>query len=140
QQNLSARQRNFFDLVSGLPASPVALAPGELGALTQPRSPLDSLPDVPEWPDSEKLRYEKEALDFYITSHPLTQYEDLIRRFSSHKIQQIAELEINQEVVIGGMITELRLQNTKKARNGNTRYARFRLEDFSGSIPCVMCR
>jgi DNA polymerase-3 subunit alpha len=136
QQDRRHGQRNFFDGLSGL-ASGVSHDSGHRGVDT-PRSHLDSLPDVPEWPDSEKLKYEKEALDFYITSHPLTQYEDLLRRFSTHKIQQIVELEINQEVVIGGMITELRLQNTKKARNGNTRYARFRLEDFSGSIPCVM--
>jgi DNA polymerase-3 subunit alpha len=28
--------------------------------------------------------------------------------------------------------------NTKKARNGNSRYARFKLEDFSGAAECVM--
>jgi DNA polymerase-3 subunit alpha len=134
QQDRRHGQRNFFDALASTP-SPWG---GEGGVRGNELSSLDSLPDVPEWPDSEKLKYEKEALDFYITSHPLTQYEDQLRRFSTHKVQQIVELEINQEVVIGGMITELRLQNTKKARNGNTRYARFRLEDFSGSIPCVM--
>ena len=30
--------------------------------------------DVPEWPDAEKLKFEKEALDFYISSHPLAQH------------------------------------------------------------------
>ena len=28
--------------------------------------------------------------------------------------------------------------NTKKARNGNSRYARFKLEDFTGAAECVM--
>src|SRR5207245_11184276 len=128
QQDRRHGQRNFFDVLAR-PSSPFGGEGGVRGNGPDAESPpsTDALPEVPEWPDSEKLRYEKEALDFYITSHPLTQYEDLLRRFSSHKIQQIAELEINQEVVIGGMITELRVQNTKKARNGNTRYARFRL-------------
>ena len=44
----------------------------------------------------------------------------------------------NQEVFLGGMLTLVRLMNTKKARNGNSRYARFKLEDSSGSIECVM--
>lgn len=123
QQDLRHGQRNLFE-ASGNGAPP-------------PKS-AETLPDVPEWPDSDKLKYEKEALDFYITSHPLTEYEDVLDRFATHRVHQIVELEINQEVLIGGMITELRLQNTKKARNGNTRYARFRMEDFSGSVPCVM--
>ena len=41
--------------------------------------PTQALPDVPEWPDSEKLKYEKEALDFYISSHPLAQHEAELR-------------------------------------------------------------
>ena len=36
------------------------------------------------------------------------------------------------------MLTVVRLMNTKKARNGNSRYARFKLEDFSGAAECVM--
>jgi DNA polymerase-3 subunit alpha len=123
QQDLRHGQRNLFEA-------------GNNGVDT-PKS-AETLPDVPEWPDNEKLKYEKEALDFYVTSHPLNEFEDVLRRFSTHRVQQIAELDINQEVLIGGMITELRLQNTKKARNGNTRYARFRMEEFSGSVPCVM--
>jgi DNA polymerase-3 subunit alpha len=122
QQDLRHGQRNLFEA-------------GNNGVETPKSS--ETLPDVPEWPDNEKLKFEKEALDFYITSHPLTEYEDVLRRFAT-PIQQVVKLEINQEVMIGGMITELRLQNTKKARNGNTRYARFRMEDFSGSVPCVM--
>ncbi len=30
---------------------------------------------VPEWDASEKLKFEKEALGFYITAHPLDKYE-----------------------------------------------------------------
>ena len=33
---------------------------------------------------SEKLKYEKEVLDFYLTSHPLAQYEKELLRHSSH--------------------------------------------------------
>ena len=36
------------------------------------------------------------------------------------------------------MLTQLRYMNTKKARNGNTRYLRCKLEDFTGSVECVM--
>src|SRR5262249_44806123 len=37
-----------------------------------------------------------------------------------------------------GMLTQVRLMNYKKARNGNSRYCRFKLEDFTGAAECVM--
>ena len=46
----------------------------------------DNLPDVPEWSDSEKLKNEKEALDFYFSSHPLAQHEETLRRFPDMKL------------------------------------------------------
>jgi DNA polymerase-3 subunit alpha len=119
-------QMNFFDAIDGDSAAGTSTGPA-----------ATALPDVPEWSDSEKLKNEKEALDFYITSHPLAQYEDVIGRFSSCSIDQVANLGINQEVIIGGMMTVVRYLHTKRARNGNTRYARFRLEDFTGNIECV---
>lgn len=97
------------------------------------------LKDVPEWSPSEKLKFEKEALDFYISSHPLAQVGDAISRFSSHSIGKLNELDHNTEVFVGGMFTQVRLMNTKKpGRNGNSRYARCKLEDFSGNVECVM--
>jgi DNA polymerase-3 subunit alpha len=35
-------------------------------------------------------------------------------------------------------LTQVRFQNTKKARNGNSRYVRCKLEDLSGAVECVM--
>jgi DNA polymerase-3 subunit alpha len=98
----------------------------------------ESLPDVPEWSDSEKLKYEKEALDFYFSSHPLAQHEQDLRRYASHTVEHLAQLGPNQEVIMGGILTQVRFQNTKKARNGNTRYVRCKLEDFTGAVECVM--
>src|SRR5439155_21016967 len=99
----------------------------------------EGLKDVPEWSPSEKLKYEKEALDFYVSSHPLAQYGDAIERFSSHKAGQLGELPHNTEVFVGGMLTQVRLMNTKKpGRNGNSRYARCKLEDFTGNVECVI--
>ncbi len=33
------------------------------------------IPNVPEWPESQLLAYEKELLGFYVSSHPLSKYE-----------------------------------------------------------------
>ncbi len=93
---------------------------------------------VPEWNETEKLKFEKEVLDFYFSSHPLTQFEKEIRRFSTHSCEQLRDLPAEHEVTLGGMITQIRYMNTKKAKNGNTRYVRFRIEDFNGGVDCVM--
>ncbi|MBI3410140.1 MAG: DNA polymerase III subunit alpha [Planctomycetes bacterium] len=100
--------------------------------------PVEGLRDIPEWSPSDKLRFEKEALDFYISSHPLAEHEKELQRFATHTISQLVDLAPNQEVFMGGMLTQVRYMNTKKARNGNTRYVRCKLEDFTGSAECVM--
>jgi DNA polymerase-3 subunit alpha len=97
-----------------------------------------SLPDVPEWPETEKLKYEKESLDFYLSSHPLAQYEGVLQRFSMRPIADLAHLPPGQEIVVGGMLSQVRFQNTKNARNGHSKYVRCNIEDISGSIECVM--
>ncbi|NDH07111.1 hypothetical protein EBX93_14525 [bacterium] len=93
---------------------------------------------VPAWSESDRLKFEKEVLDFYFSSHPLTQFEKEIGRFSSHDCLALKGLPQDSEVTLGGMITQIRFMNTKKARNGNTRYVRCRIEDFQGGVDCVM--
>ncbi len=99
---------------------------------------VEGLRNLKEWGPSEKLKYEKEALDFYISSHPLAQHGSALERFASHALDQIKHLAANQEVFCGGMLTQVRYMDTKKARNGNTRYVRCKLEDLNGSVECVM--
>jgi DNA polymerase-3 subunit alpha len=124
QQDRRAGQRNFLDVFQD-------------GA-SEPAAAVEALPDIPEWPDSEKLKNEKEALDFYLSSHPLAQHEAELRRYATHSADQLINLGPNQEVILGGMLTQVRFMNTKKARNGNTRYVRCKLEEFTGSVECVM--
>jgi DNA polymerase-3 subunit alpha len=98
----------------------------------------EDLPDLPAWSESEKLKYEKEVLDFYFSSHPLAQQERELRRFASHTVEQLKGLPAEEEVTVGGMLTQMRFMNTKKARNGNSRYLRCKVEDFTGTAECVM--
>jgi DNA polymerase-3 subunit alpha len=129
QEDRRHGQLNFFDAMMADANGPSA-RPGA--------RPDVGLPDLPEWGNSEKLKNEKEALDFYITSHPLAQYEGVLEMFSTHRVAQISSLAPNQEVTVGGMLTEIRILHTKKARNGNTRYLRCKLEDLTGAVVCVM--
>jgi DNA polymerase-3 subunit alpha len=116
-------QMNMFDVLSTAPEETVS----------------GLLPSVPEWSDGERLKNEKEALDFYLSSHPLAACESEIRRFATHSVEQLKNLESNQEVLLGGMLTQVRFMNTKRpGRNGHSRYVRCNLEEFTGSIECMM--
>jgi DNA polymerase-3 subunit alpha len=100
---------------------------------------VEDLPDVPAWPETEKLKYEKEVLDFYFSSHPLAQSEDVITRYASHTIAGLKGVPADTEITLGGMLTQVRIMTYKKPqRNGNTRFGRCKVEDMTGAIESIM--
>jgi DNA polymerase-3 subunit alpha len=97
-----------------------------------------SLPDVPDWTHAVKLQHEKDTIGFYLTSHPLTQHARRVERYAVNRNAELAELEDGAQVIVGGMISSIKLANAKKpSRNNHTRYANFDLEDPSGIIRCI---
>ncbi len=123
QADLRRGQLNFF----GAAEEPMADAAQE------------ALPDLPEWPDAEKLAHEKSVLGFYITGHPLARHETTLATYATHTLAAVGQLTDQQTVVVGGMMSAVKYSMTKRpSRTGNSRMARFVFEDLSGSIPCVM--
>src|SRR6056297_1464539 len=97
------------------------------------------LPDVDEWPDREKLLAEKEVLGFYLESHPLAEYETKLATFRTHTTDRLADLKDRAEVILGGMISSIKLAHTKNPKAGQpSKYANFDLEDMQGSIRCIV--
>src|SRR5262249_39901005 len=122
QQDRRHGQRSLFEVMSEEEAAPAS----------------EGLKDLPPWPPSEQLKYEKEALDFYVSSHPLAEFAEDLRRFAPITVSVLKDCQPGQEIFMGGMLTQVRFMNTKSARNGNTRYVRCKLEDFTGAAECVM--
>jgi DNA polymerase-3 subunit alpha len=99
----------------------------------------EDLPGVPEWPEQEKLKYEKEVLDFYFSSHPLAERDQDLRRYATHQVEELKHLPADTEVTLGGMLTLVRVMSYKKPqRNGNTRYGRCKVEDLTGAVESLM--
>jgi DNA polymerase-3 subunit alpha len=89
--------------------------------------------NMPPWDEMRTLSYEKEALGFYITGHPLAQYKNL-RRLISHTVSDLDdEKDFQSEVRMAGIIAEVKIHKTKK----DERMASFFLEDMSGRIEVV---
>ena len=100
--------------------------------------PSHGLPDVPEWPETEKLKFEKEALDFYMSSHPLAQHDQQLARFRSHDCAAMTKAKHQTEGRVGGMIIELEIRTAANGRNMGRKYATFRIEDFTGTVRCIL--
>jgi DNA polymerase-3 subunit alpha len=88
------------------------------------------LPEVPEWHDKEKLAFEKEALGFLITGHPLDSYVADIKRLACTEITRLVELTDGSEVRICGIVSGLKEITTKKG----DRMGFATLEDLTGSV------
>lgn len=72
------------------------------------------LPDIPEWPEKQRLAFEKEALGFYVTGHPLSNYRDQLAKYANADSVAIREMKDKAHVLIGGTITTVNRKRTKK--------------------------
>ena len=112
---------------------------GEDDSATDEMNEDFSLPEATDWSHSQKLAAEKDVFGFYLTSHPLSEYEDQLSQFSSNTIKELQEIEDREEVLLGGMISSIKKSSTKNpSRNGNSKYVNFDLEDSTGVIRCIM--
>jgi len=96
------------------------------------------LPDIEEWPDRQKLLAEKEVLGFYLDSHPLAEFEPKLATFRTHQTDSLTECGDREEVILGGMLSSIKLAHTKNPKPGQpSKYANFDLEDMQGSVRCI---
>ena len=93
------------------------------------------IPDIPEFHEQDMLKDEKELLGFYISGHPLGEFSETIKIYSSHSVKGLAELAPDTGIRVGGIITGLELKTSK--RSGN-KFAVMRLEDIESSIECLV--
>ena len=100
------------------------------------RQDAQSLPEMEELPENQLLAYEREAIGFYVSRHPLARYEDDIRRFSTAAVDGLKNLKDGQDVVVGGIILTVKPTTTK----AGDPMARFTFEDLTGMCQAVIFR
>ena len=99
-----------------------------------PKLSAPPLPDVDELPSQELLKFEKELLGFYITSHPLTEHQATMDRYATASTREALNLSEGTEVLIGGMISRVKKVITKNGRSAGMPMAIITLEDLEGQI------
>ncbi|MCL4140709.1 UNVERIFIED_CONTAM: hypothetical protein GTU68_064431 [Idotea baltica] len=102
----------------------------------------ESLPDqhqvgrqlIVEAPVNVKLRMERDALGFYLSGHPLEKFSADLARMGTSTINDLKIKSDGTKVSVAGVITFLKLKNTKKG----DRYATFTLEDLVGTLEVIV--
>ncbi|HEY6394621.1 MAG TPA: DNA polymerase III subunit alpha, partial [Candidatus Binataceae bacterium] len=89
---------------------------------------------VTDWDTKEQLKFEKEALGFYITAHPLDKYERELARISKLTTLDLPSAPDGSQVQLAGVIHAVKLKNNKSGK----RYATFSLEDREGAVEAIV--
>jgi len=99
------------------------------------KTDAESYPEIEEWPKMKTLSDEKELLGFYITGHPLSHYQTEIREFTEYSTKDLIKATENQEIKLIGLISHIKLTNTRKT---GERMAILKFEDLEGEIEAVV--
>jgi DNA polymerase III subunit alpha len=117
QKDRLSGQTSLFDMGGGAAAKTIA----------EPQ-----LASVEPWQYAELLAKEKEALNFYVSGHPLMHFQDEIRGFSDVTLRadSMERLREGNEVTVGGLITTIKMHMQRDGRP----MAFLTIEDFEGTM------
>ncbi|MBP5643865.1 MAG: DNA polymerase III subunit alpha, partial [Bacteroidales bacterium] len=93
------------------------------------------IPECEHWSNIKMLDEEKEAIGFYLSSHPLDAYDYTLRYFTDTKLEKVKGIveDKNKKGVtihIAGIVTDATTMTTKKTGNA---YGRYTIEDQTGT-------
>jgi DNA-directed DNA polymerase III (polc) len=100
------------------------------------------MPNVGEYPKELILSFEKEVLGFYISGHPLQEYQGLLEKYTTAKTsdfyldEETGHMHVadNSKATIGGMIVDKKIKYTKNDKI----MAFLTVEDLVGSIEVLV--
>jgi DNA polymerase-3 subunit alpha len=94
------------------------------------------LPEIPDWPELERLSHEAEAVGFHLSAHPLDTYKDALRKLGA---TPIAQTQLRAEAGVGRLKLAGTVVNSKErtTRTGS-RMAWVRISDSSGSTEVTL--
>ncbi|MGA3067050.1 MAG: DNA polymerase III subunit alpha, partial [Tepidisphaeraceae bacterium] len=102
------------------------------------RAATDGLPDIPEIPSADLLKFEKDLLGFYVTSHPLAEHQAALTNYSTATTRDILKMPEGAEVTIGGIISRVKKTVAKKGRSEGKPMAIVTLEDLEGQVEATL--
>ncbi|MDB5369719.1 MAG: polymerase subunit alpha, partial [Roseomonas sp.] len=108
---------------------------GLFGAGDSRPEPL-RMPDIPDWPELERLSQEAEAVGFHLSAHPLDTYREVLRKLS---VVPIAQMQARAEAGVGRLKLAGTVVNSKeRTTKTGSRMAWVRISDASGSTEVTL--
>ena len=89
---------------------------------------------VQNWQTLELLRFEKENLGFYISGHPLDDFQRTWEKTCNLDTSRLENARSEKMYTLMGLVTSVREIATKNGR----RMAFVQIEDFRGNIECIV--
>ncbi len=94
----------------------------------------ETYPELEAWSHKQLLAFEKEALGFYVSGHPLDRYRGDLQRYASATTSDFSGgRKTVGDHAIGGIVSQYREMITKKG----DKMARFHLEDSEGQLEVI---
>ena len=91
------------------------------------------LPNIPEWPSDQLVKFERELTGFYITAHPLDRHAKGIQRFATSSTATLTDYGDGREVKLCGVVSTVKQLTTKKG----DQMAYIQLEDLQGTAEII---
>lgn len=101
---------------------------------TFPKEEEMAYPPIDEFSESQLILFEKETIGFYISRHPLTAYQEMIKKHTDEDTSTLCRLQNGQEVKVCGLVSSLKEIVTKKGE----RMAFLNLEDMKGFVEVIL--
>jgi len=96
---------------------------------------IDDLPAIKELESRQLLNDEKEVLGLYVSGHPLSDYENVLSRYTNAASLEILNKKDKENIVFGGMITNRSIKYTRATQKP---MAFISVEDVYGSVEVIV--
>lgn len=104
------------------------------GELTSANRP--NLPQVPEWPASERLNHEFDAVGFYLSAHPLESYAESCRKLGVVNWAEVqsGRVRVSKGIKLAGLVGGKRMMTTSRG----SKMAFVQMSDATGAYEVTL--
>ncbi|MBC8201621.1 MAG: DNA polymerase III subunit alpha [Planctomycetes bacterium] len=111
---------------------------GEDGRDDNSNDTAAALPNVTPWTKPVTLEHEKDVLGIHVSGHPLDEVDGHFEAWCSDSVMSIREVSDGREVIVGGILSTVRITVIRNGRSAGQKMAILSLQDRVGKIECVI--
>jgi len=93
-----------------------------------------TLPDIEEWPEMQRLSFEKETVGFFLTGHPLEGIKKEMDMIIDADVEHVADCKDGQVIRTGGLVASYKEHKSKKG----DRMAFISIEDMTAAVEVIV--